>query len=287
MRTFRVKSLSISGRGNRIYKYGEIIEERHLDRREIPNMVRRGFIEPMFGYVPGEKLKIGIVTAIWKRHELFDVFAHELKSVLNEFDVDWVVSVAGSEGSKSRSIVEKHGFIYTEIENNPLSNKMNAAARALEFESVEYVMCMGSDDFISLGALQEIINRMSDGFDMIGFEDFYFVDHHTQTALYWSGYGNRKSIGAFRCLSRFMMYQCDWMPWVSGLNNRLDSSMNRKTLRHARTSHLIRLREIGAVAFDYKTSENITKFEHWENTQTVNIQNVINDGLIRRLRTLR
>jgi hypothetical protein len=286
MRKFIVTCLSVSGRGNRIYKYGQVISEAQLDRRSIPELIRNGFIRPenMEAIVDG--LKIGIITAIWKRHELFKVFAAELIRVMNEIGVDYCVCVAGSEGENSRQIVESFGFDYVEIENNPVSNKMNAACVAMMNKNVDYVVCTGSDDFISSNAMKLLVENMHYGYGFIGFTDFYFADHKTQTALYWSGYGNGKSIGAFRCLSRELLNSVNWQPWMNNLNSRLDSSMNRKTLSKSSYNKTISLRENNVIAFDYKTNQNITKFERWQNTIEIDINEIIDHGLIRSLRSI-
>jgi len=53
-------------------------------------------------------MKISIVTGVWKRPEVFEMFAQGIKNLGVEVDV----IVAGSEGKRSRDMVQAHRVIY-------------------------------------------------------------------------------------------------------------------------------------------------------------------------------
>ena len=53
-------------------------------------------------------MKISIVTGVWKRPEVFEMFAQGIKNLGVEVDV----IVAGSEGKRSRDMVQARRVIY-------------------------------------------------------------------------------------------------------------------------------------------------------------------------------
>ena len=108
-----------------------------------------------------------MVTGVWKRPEIFEMFAIGVHNL--GIDID--VIVAGSEGDKSRAMVEAHGFHYIEIANKPLSKKMNATTLKAKELGADYVICMCSYDIISPELMQEYIKWMVLGYDYIGIID--------------------------------------------------------------------------------------------------------------------
>jgi hypothetical protein len=70
-------------------------------------------------------LKLAIVTGVWKRPEVFKLFAKGMHDLRASSSLDITVIVAGSEGIKSRSMVEQYPFYYIEAKNDPLAAKMN------------------------------------------------------------------------------------------------------------------------------------------------------------------
>ena len=90
-------------------------------------------------------MKICIITAVWKRPEVFKIFAESIKLLKG----DIVVCVVGSEGDKSRKMVESYGFQYTEAPNKPLWVKWNQAAILASQTDADYYLLMGSDDIIN------------------------------------------------------------------------------------------------------------------------------------------
>lgn len=206
-------------------------------------------------------MKISIITAVWKRPQVFEMFAKGIKAL----NVDIRVIVAGSEGETSRKMVESHGFEYIEVANSPLSNKMNAASLAAK--GSDYVICMGSDDVIQPILMQQYLLWMGQGYDFIGSTDYYFYDLKTKKAAYWGGYINRgrrgETVGAGRIFSKKLMNRCDWKLWSDGVDKGLDSTSKLNIKGRIKK---FRLKQLGMYAIDIKSDENITKFELWPNT---------------------
>jgi hypothetical protein len=205
-----------------------------------------------------------IVTGMWKRPDIFDIFAKHTATL----GVD--VIVAGSEGKVSRKQAEKYGFKYIEIDNQPLATKMNATTIKAVEDGYSHVICLGSDDLISKELLNEFIRYMKQGFDFIGVLDWYFYDTTTEKASYWGGYVDRQRIGhtcgAGRVISASLLKEWNGQPWEVQHSDFLDNSMQGKLLKANRHVKTFRLKDKGLFAVDVKSSTNMTPFELWPNT---------------------
>lgn len=209
-------------------------------------------------------MKITLITGVWKRQEVFELFAKGVKAL----PIELRVIVAGSEGESSRRMVEAHGFEYIETPNSPLSNKMNATSLAAK--GSDYVICMGSDDIIHPKLMEQYLVWMQQGYDFIGSTDYYFYDLENNKALYWGGYIDKKrkgeTVGAGRIFSKKLMNDCNWMLWADGVDGGLDSTSKVNIKGKVKT---FSLRSLGLFAVDLKSSTNITPFKLWKNTRFI------------------
>lgn len=215
-------------------------------------------------------MKITIVTGVWQRPNVFEMFAKGIKNL----GVDLRVIVAGSEGKRSEEMVLAHGFEYIEINNKPLGRKMNATTLAAK--GSDYVVCMGSDDVLSPELFQHYLKYMSKGYDFIGLSDFYFYDTKTKRAMYWGGYTDKRkgmTVGAGRVISSRLMNSMNWTPWNNEADKSLDSIMNNQIKGKQK---VLRLKDLNVLAVDIKSSTNITKFKQWENAEFIN-PNILTD----------
>lgn len=206
------------------------------------------------------KIHIGIVTCMWKRHEIFRVFAEGIKRLESKFNI--TTMVVGSEGKKSRELVEKYGFKYIEHPNLPLGKKFNAGLLALQGTSVDYVMVMGSDDVISSSLVEKYLAHMTKGVDVIGILDMYVYYVKNKKLYYWGGYGKIRSgepIGLARCISRNVLNKLNWKLWDDKLNKSLDFSMWQKIKGYKRQT--INLNISGTFAVDIKGAISMTAFK--------------------------
>ena len=269
-------ALSVGGRSNQVLKAGDIVSELKFHASSIPELIRKRFIIPWTEIVPNNKevLKIAIVTAVWKRPEVFEMFARGIKELYKINNLEIVTIVSGSEGAESRRMVEFNRFKYIEIPNDPLAAKVNATTYAAQFENVDYVLCLGSDDVVSVDCMKYYIECMRIGYDFIGVTDFYFYDTDSQKSAYWGGYreANRKgnTCGAGRLISARLMKLWDWMPWENKHSKILDNSMQEKLKSTPHSSHIFSLKEKGLFALDIKSSTNMTPFKLWDNTEYIN-----------------
>lgn len=211
-------------------------------------------------------MKISIITGVWKRPDIFKMFAKGVHNLNHDINV----IVAGSEGAKSRKMVENEGFIYIEIANQPLATKMNATAlKAKELDS-DYTICMGSDDVLSPELFQHYLKWMKKGYDFIGIQDMYFYDVVSGKAQYWGGYRERNrfmhSAGAGRCISKHLMNKWQWLPWKVKHNDFLDNSMQG---RINGTQKILNIKSLGVYALDIKSPTNMTPYKRWDNTADI------------------
>lgn len=221
-------------------------------------------------------MKVVIVSAVWKRPEVFAMFAAGIHHLINEcFGIDFEVIISGSEGEVSKIMVEREGFKYIEIANHPLALKVNAPVEAAKEFNPDYVLCLGSDDIISVELMKQYVYYMLLSYDYIAVSDFYFYDTVTGKAAYWGGYREdwRKghACGAGRILSRRILNLWNWKPWNVEHNLILDNSIQDK-LKH--TPHLaivLSLKEHGVFALDIKSSTNMTPFHLWDNTEYIDV----------------
>lgn len=219
-------------------------------------------------------MKVAIVSAVWQRPEVFEMFAKGVKHLVSNCkDIEFTVIISGSEGDKSKSMVEKHGFIYIEIPNDPLAVKMNATViRAKEYD-VDYILGVGSDDVITPELMNAYMDFMLIQTDYVGVTDFYFYDTISKKSLYWGGYREsyRKGhlCGAGRLISKRLLNIWNWQPWDVRHNKILDTSIQEKLNRTPHTSGAFSLKDKGVFALDIKSSTNMTPFSLWDNSEYI------------------
>ena len=225
-------------------------------------------------------MKIAIVTALWKRHEIFELFAkgiHELEKIKG---IELITIVAGSERELSKNLVENHNFHYIEVPNQPLGEKVNSPLKLAKEFNVDYVLCLGSDDIIHPYLMKRFIELMKQNIDFIGVLDFYFFEVETKKAAYWGGYRDFRRIshtcGAGRIVSKRLLDLWHWRIWENQHSHCLDNSFELKLQETPHTYFKINLKEEGLFGLDIKSSVNMTPFALWDNTNYIN-NNIIFD----------
>ena len=225
-------------------------------------------------------MRLAIVTGIWKRYDIFKIWCDGInKLIQNAPDaLDIEVIVAGSEGIHSRTPVEANGYTYIETSNYPLSEKMNKTIIKAKELQCDYVLCLGSDDIITVDLLHKYYEYMQGGYDYVGLLDFYFYDTITKKALYWAGYNDKRrgqTCGAGRMLSSWLLDKIDWRLWTGSVNKGLDSNMANtlKNIPHRATT--LKLKDLNLYAVDIKSEYNVTPFRRWVNSYYVDAQELL------------
>lgn len=222
-------------------------------------------------------MKITIVTACWKRPEIFVLFAKGVHHLIANTKCKIEVVVAGSEGAASKKMVEKEGFIYVEHPNQPLASKMNAAMKRAKLTDPDYVLCMGSDDVVHPSLMKVYEKYMKQGIDFIAVLDWYFFDYTTGRCSYWGGYTDYRighSCGAGRVISRKLMDKWQWSPWQDQHSSGLDNSMQRLIAQEKFSRITFSIKEHNAYGLDIKSSVNMTPFHLWQNTHLISTKEI-------------
>lgn len=218
-------------------------------------------------------MKLAIVTGVWKRPEVFEIFARGIKELYHFKDIEIVTIVAGSELERSKKMVLKHGFTYIEIKNNPLATKMNATLIVAKQIEADYVLCLGSDDIIHPELMAKYIELMKQGFDFIGVLDFYFYDTKSKKAAYWGGYRDSKrtnhTCGAGRIISKRLLDKFNWKIWENQQSHMLDNSFQDKLKATQHSSCVFSLKDYDLYGLDIKSGTNMTIFKLWDNTNYI------------------
>jgi hypothetical protein len=207
---------------------------------------------------------IGIVSCIYKRPKLTECFLVQLVrlKLMGAYPI-----IAGSEGHISEGLVKKYGIHYIECSNSPLGAKFNRVMAEMRKIYPQYVMVLGSDDFITDDYFRNALKIQ--GCDMAGTIDMYFYHLKTKRLGYWAGYTQEtrrlgETIGLGRMLNCKLLDKCNWMPWVSGANKGLDGSMTARLKRFHPRIKRMSLAESGLFAVDIKSDMNITPFGCFE-----------------------
>lgn len=221
-------------------------------------------------------MKIAIVTGIWKRHNIFEMCANGIRLLQEQNKYELSVIVSGSEGEQSKQLVEKHGFEYIEIPNEPLAEKMNAPVMRAKELNCDYVFCIGSDDIISPELFSIYLEHAKNGIDFVGVTDFYFYDTISGQSIYWGGYREdwRKghTCGAGRLISKRLLDLWNWKLWETKHNRILDNSIQDKLKATPHTEKIFSIKEKNVFALDIKSEENMTPFNLWDNAEFIDTE---------------
>jgi hypothetical protein len=182
--------------------------------------------------------RIGVVSCLWKRWALSDVFLFHLHQLKRELfgEIDLVPLLAGSEGSRTRSLCNKYSFNYFELDNYPISHKWEQClARARDFD-LDAVIILGSDDFVNANLIRAYGRLLSQSVQCAGLRNAYFCDLNQDPArlILWHGYGSSahcmgqphrlgETIGMARFFSRDLLEELGYSLWPGlSINKGLD-----------------------------------------------------------------
>lgn len=202
-------------------------------------------------------MKIVILTAVWKRHDLFKIFLKGIERVKQNTKHEIILVTIGSEK-------KKFSPNHIETSNFPLSNKWQTGIEEVRELNPDYVLMLGSDDFICSNLLDVYTSEMEKGTELIGLIDCYFLDSRIDKLSYWVGYRNHRrgeSIGMARMLSKGLLNKLDWKVWTIQANKGLDSIMMKK-LRSLKVSEkMFNCKNKNIMALDVKTNINVSNIK--------------------------
>lgn len=210
-------------------------------------------------------MKIVITTMIWKRPNIFRIWAVTVQRIIATFtEIDFEVLIAGSEGPKSKKIIDAWCWHYIETPNEPLGLKANLRLKACEKLKPDYVLFLGSDDIMSIKTFSFILKKMKQGFDEIAPMDLYIYNAPNRRLIYSQGYinhrkGERLSIG--RVLHKNVLDRVKWSMWNNNRKIGLDGNSRNKLTGSVKNPYYYWLKEHDLMIIDIKTGINLSKFK--------------------------
>ena len=209
--------------------------------------------------------EVAICTAVWRRHALARLWWAGATRLARRFATHGIrtrLIAAGSEPAHAR-LARAHGAMWCRVANAPLGRKWNAAAETACLAGADYLLILGSDDFLSDALVDRYAALLRAGWLYVGLSGIYFYEPASgRLALYQlrrkgqTRYG--APIGAGRLLSTRLLQTTNGRPWQDGLNRRLDASMTRTALLPP--ARLLRVGP-GCEAVDVKTAANLWTFD--------------------------
>lgn len=175
------------------------------------------------------------------------------------------MAVVGSEGNTSRKLMPDWAY-YTEHSNEFLGAKWNAVLEASKCLDFDYVLVLGSDDFINAPMLQFYFDMAEQRAEFVGVKDLYVVDAKSGRVVYWRGYKEQQSrtVGAGRMLSRDLIEAHNYKLWSDTKKRGLDGSMskiiNAYCHDHYNDIYSYKMLERNIRMFDLKTDVGMNKF---------------------------
>ena len=122
------------------------------------------------------KTRVGISIPFYQRHDLTRLTVAWNRARFEEAGCEVVIVLTGSDGKKSEQLAKQLGCQYLEHENHPLGAKFNAGIAALRGEDLDFVVWIGSDDFLSQAYVDFVVKKMEEGYDCVSNKSCYF--HH-------------------------------------------------------------------------------------------------------------
>lgn len=178
------------------------------------------------------KLKIGILTAAYKRKELTSHYCKHLSYLQEIFknEIDMTSVVVDSYRINEKAVIENNQ-IYFSRRNKPVSNKFNYGMNYFANKKIDGVIILGSDNFMCDNLLKKYIKVIRNKYDLTGVLDSKVYDSITDKTYYFKGYTNKRhgeTLGAGRMISSKLLESLKYTPWDNGLNKGLDGSMWKK-----------------------------------------------------------
>jgi hypothetical protein len=266
----------------------------------INGAVRAGHI-PGVSKIPKVKFRhspvLMVVTCLWGRDSLskiaLEYYSEIRERLAGQIRIKFLA--CGSEGVKSRSMVEKFDFYYIEHANTPLTEKWNVLLKEAARHDFDALIIVGSDDFLSLGTFSKYRTALQERKMVFGFRDAYFLDLERHDLIRYYGYGGASPMGGMsvrlgepigmgRFFSRQLLELLNFNLW-GGLaaNKGLDLAAVNKLADHC----LMTIDEVdlwrvdplasgdypgvvttlqstaNSIVFDVKTKDSLTKFSQY------------------------
>ena len=196
-------------------------------------------------------IKIGILTTLWKRHDLERIVLEYYRD-LDIDGVEFLLCAVGSEGKVTKTLAKESGWNYVEFPNSPLGAKHNAGMQWFRDKKIDFILIIGSDDLMNVKLIETMCNHYAAGKHSVSLEEFYILDDDG------CHYAQRGFPGAGKMLSKSALEKCHYSAWPFDVERKLDGALtNRMIGLGIHNKYIKDCAEKGIVLVDVKTSDNM------------------------------
>lgn len=196
---------------------------------------------------------IVVITACWKRPEVFRVFLQNMAALKPAP----VVVCAGSPGDGCEQLAREFGVVYEQVPNQLATKWNHAIAMGLQVPAAYYLL-MGADDLMDQRCWNYYQRYRGQHLALL---DYYFFNPAAKQTLHWPGYTTvlRKGepIGAAKLL-RADVLRMIHPPFDVRRPMALDFDMHRRVRSLAVRVDVVPMKETGGISLDVKTAHNLT-----------------------------
>jgi glycosyltransferase involved in cell wall biosynthesis len=114
----------------------------------------------------------GIITISYQRPQVLKLFCASIKRL--KLDLGMHIPCVCVGDAEHKDLCESYGIHHISHENHPATAKWNRGVEYLMSLGVDYIVVLGSDDIISTELMQNLIDAMEKGYDLIGINEVFF-----------------------------------------------------------------------------------------------------------------
>jgi hypothetical protein len=199
---------------------------------------------------------LGFLTINHGRPQVLQMWLSQIARIRTTLDTYFPAVV--TSGEEDRAICEQYHVQHCTMPNKPVTRKWNRSLKYLKDIGADYIMILGSDDFISAELVQNTVAQMDKGIDVIGINTLHFYCAQGVDKGKLSRMERPKGsplLGVAKTVSSRVLDQCDWKLWNEDKNWGMDS-IATKTIRQYAKSYAT----VEGMVVDVKTKQNLNSF---------------------------
>jgi len=124
------------------------------------------------------KMKILVLTPVWKRPEITELYCLGILRLKRKFDIDVLCVCSPEDPTHNTLILDKYKIPYV-LHENKLGKKKNFGLQEALKKDWDYLLEMNSDDIIKDELIEVYAKLMEQGVPFIGMGNFVFYNSET------------------------------------------------------------------------------------------------------------
>ena len=202
--------------------------------------------------------KIALITWLNGRKEL----SAKVLRYFSQFDLSHFIAI----GTDCQDVCKGTKFKYTECENDPLGNKWNEAFRQLKGLDFDYVLIVGSDDFVSSNAIDFYLNEANR--DVYEFSDIFICDELNKESIYLNEIDN---CGAGMLIKREFIELMNFEPVPNHIKKGLDRNIKEHLKKYGAKVSYVSYALNRFALIDIKNGYSMNSFDSLNNRNCVEL----------------